>query len=396
MALANPGAQRSERLLEMDTVESSNDPPTWQLRQRPGSAVLSISGSWLVCAGPVRAPELIRLCSRTSVRRLSFDVSRLDQWDTLLVAFLWEVKQTALAAGVVVDDATLPSSARNLLRLLPATRGSARAARAPSGSIFASIGQTTLEVFAAVGATARLAATLVCAYGRLLLGRARLRSTDLLTDLLDAGPRAIGVVGVINFLVGAILAYVGAEELRPFGVLSYVPSLVAVASVREISSLMTAMVMAGRTGGAYAARIASMRGDDEVAALESLGIPLGEFLLLPAAGSLMVMLPILYLFGCFLAVFGGMAVSTLSLGFSASSYLSATFQAVPLGDFAFGAGKSIAFAALIGVVSCRMGLTASRSAAGVGKAATSAVVANIVGIILIDAVFAAIAGAYSS
>jgi phospholipid/cholesterol/gamma-HCH transport system permease protein len=157
---------------------------------------------------------------------------------------------------------------------------------------------------------------------------------------------------------------------------------------------MTAIVMAGRSGGAYAARIASMKGNDEIAALQTAGIPINDFVLLPAIASLCLMMPILYLLGTFAAIFGGLAVAVASLGFSAAGYLHATFLAVSAGNFIFGAGKSLAFAALIGIISCRTGLKSARSAAAVGQAATAAVVANIIGIIALDAIFAAIAGAY--
>lgn len=367
----------------------------WHFRQEAGTGVIELSGNWTARANETRAPELTRLCRKAAVHRLSFDVSRLGQWDTLLVAFLWEVKQAAALAGVTFDDGGLPGSARSLLELLPERRGERKPRGLHARPPLAWVGGKAIRALAGVGDNAQLVAAVTAAFGRLILGRARIRLTDLAVDLLDAGPRALGVTGVVNFLVGAILAYIGAAELRPFGAESYVPSLVGVGSVREISSVMTAIVMAGRTGGAYAARIASMRGNDEVAALETLGIPLSDFLLLPPVASLCLMLPILYLLGSFIAILGGLAVFTISVGSSAAEYLRQTLQVVPLSDFAFGALKSFAFAVLIASTSCRIGLRAKASAAGVGEAATRAVVANIVGIIALDAIFAAIAGAYA-
>ena len=171
---------------------------------------------------------------------------------------------------------------------------------------------------------------------------------------------------------------------------AYVPNLVGVTCVRELASVITAIVMAGRTGGAYAARLATMRGNDEIAALSSLGIPVDQYLVLPSVVSLCTTMPILYLVGSFMAIAGGLAVATVSLDFTGAGYLYQTFQAVPLGDFVIGAVKSLAFAALIGITSCRIGLKAGRSAQAVGTAATSAVVLNIVGIIGLDAMFAVV------
>lgn len=366
----------------------------WHFRQEAGTGVIELSGNWTARANETRAPELTRLCKKAAVHKLSFDVSRLGQWDTLLVAFLWEVKQAAASAGVTFDDGGLPGSARSLLDLLPQRRGDHKPRGLHARPPLAWIGGKAIRALAGVGDNVRLLLAVTAAFGRLILGRASIRPADLAVDLLNAGPGALAVAGVVNFLVGAILAYIGAAELRPFGAQSFVPSLVGVGSVREISSVMTAIVMAGRTGGAYAARIASMQGNDEVAALETLGIPLGDFLLLPPVASLCLMLPILYLLGCFIAILGGLAVFTVAVGLSAAEYLRQTLQAVPLSDFAFGAIKSFAFAVLIGTTSCRIGLRARSSAAAVGEAATRAVVANIVGIIALDAIFAAIAGAY--
>ena len=368
--------------------------PSWDFRHDAGEGVIALSGTWLARDGETRAPEVGRLCRRAAVRRLSFEVSRLDRWDTLLVAFLWDVKRAAAAANVALDDSALPDSAKQLLRLLPSRTARQPSTAPPALPFLAQLGTGSVDVLAEAGASVALAAAVTVGGARLLLGRARVRAADFITHLLDAGPRACGVVIVVNFLIGAVLAYIGAAQLRPFGAGDYVPSLTAVASAREISSVMTAIVMAGRTGGAYAARIASMKGNDEIAALQTAGIPINDFVLLPAITSLCLMMPVLYLLGTFAAIFGGVAVAVASLGFSAAGYLHATFLAVPPYDFVFGAAKSFAFAALIGIIGCRTGLKSARSAAAVGEAATAAVVANIIGIIALDAIFAAIAGAY--
>jgi phospholipid/cholesterol/gamma-HCH transport system permease protein len=367
---------------------------SWEFHHQAGKGVIALSGTWLARGGEARIPEVSRLCKRAAVQRLSFDVSKLGPWDTLLVSFLWDVKRAATATGVTLDEAALPESARQLLRLLPTPSGRPDPAQQRALSPLARLGAGAIDFLAEAGANATLAAAVAVGGVRLLLGRARVRAVDFVTYLLDAGPRAWGVVGVVNFLIGAVLAYIGAAQLRPFGAEDYVPSLTAVASVREISSVMTAIVMAGRTGGAYAARIASMKANDEIAALQTAGIGLNDFVLLPAIASLCLMMPILYLLGTFAAILGGLTVATASLGFTVAGYLHETFLAVPTSDFIFGAAKSVAFAALIGVTSCRTGLKSARSAAAVGEAATRAVVTNIIGIIALDAVFAAIAGAY--
>lgn len=363
----------------------------WELRHGEGGAVIVLSGDWLTRSQGPRAPELAHTCRKSAIGRIAFDVTGLGRWDTTLVAFLWEVRAGAAAAGAVFDASALPASARKLLDLLPVSPAERAQPASRRSGLLSWIGSASLRFLADVGGSVGVMADAAGGSLRLLLGRARMRGTDLLADLNDAGPRAVAIVAIVNFLVGAILAFVGAAELRQFSAEGYVADLVGVAAARELASIVTAIVMAGRTGGAYAARIASMVGNDEIAALRVSGIPIGDFLLLPAVTSLCVMMPILYLIGCFVAIGGGLAVATTALGFSAAEYLNRTFDAIPLSDLVFGAIKSVAFAALIGCVGCRVGLKAARNATAVGEAATSAVVLNIVGIIALDAVFAVVA-----
>ncbi|NVN41667.1 MlaE family ABC transporter permease, partial [Ameyamaea chiangmaiensis] len=224
-----------------------------------------------------------------------------------------------------------------------------------------------------------------------LHGRGGMRRVDFLSDIRAAGPQALLIVSVVNVLIGAILAFVGAVQLRKFAADIYVANLVGLACVREMSAVMTAIIMAGRTGGAYAARIATMQGNEEIDALEVFGIPTSGYLLLPAVSSLMLMMPLLYLYGCAVAMIGGFVVTAAMLDVTALSYWHQTISAVSLDQFVFGFCKTVFFAALIGITSCRIGLLAGRRAADVGIAATRAVVVGIVGVIALDALFAVFA-----
>ena len=189
--------------------------------------------------------------------------------------------------------------------------------------------------------------------------------------------------------MGAILAFVGAVQFRRFGAGIYVADLVGVAVVREMAAVMTAIVMAGRTGGAYAAQIATMEGNEEVDALKAFGIPAFDFLVLPRIAALMAMLPLLYLYGCGMGLLGGSLVGIATLDLTPSAFMVELRHAIELKQFAIGFVKSISFGALIAWAGCHIGLRAGRSAADVGRAATAAVVAGIIGVIALDAVFAA-------
>jgi phospholipid/cholesterol/gamma-HCH transport system permease protein len=228
---------------------------------------------------------------------------------------------------------------------------------------------------------------------RALAGRARMRAVDLLGNIRDAGPAALIIVSVVNFLIGAILAFVGAVQLRKFAADIYVANLVGLALVREMAAVMTAIVMAGRTGGAYAAQIATMQGNEEIDALQSFGIPVFDYLVLPRIIALIAMMPLLYLYACAVGLAGGMIVAISVLNLTATAYLEETRQALTGLQFWIGLTKSVAFGALIAMAGCSIGLRAGRSAADVGKAATMAVVAGIIGVIALDAIFAVCANA---
>jgi phospholipid/cholesterol/gamma-HCH transport system permease protein len=255
------------------------------------------------------------------------------------------------------------------------------------------LGQAALDKWAAGGEIATLVGETALRPAAALAGWARTRGTDVLLFMREAGANALGIVAIVNGLVGAILAFVGAVQLRRFGAGIFVADLVGIATVREMAAVMTAIVMAGRTGGAYAAQIATMQGNEEIDALRALGIPVYDYLILPRVVALVAMMPLLYLYACALGLLGGLVVGMATLDLSAVAYIEQTRAAVGGEQFALGLIKSVVFGALIALVGCHIGMKAGRSAADVGRAATSAVVVGIIGIIAIDAVFAVCANA---
>ncbi len=360
-------------------------PPNWEI---DGNA-LTLHGDWLAQAGST--PPFPDDALTGVTRSLSLNMAGVGQWDSGLVAFLWDAKRSAMSAGIGFDTKGLPDSTRKLLGLLPDRVAPPSPAPGHHFRPLSWFGGRIIGVLTETGILAALLAAVTGGGVRAMAGRARMRGVDLLADVRDAGPAALIIVSVVNFLLGAILAFVGAVQLRKFAADMYVADLVAIALVREMAAVMTAIVMAGRTGGAYAARIATMQGNEEIDALAVIGIPVADYIVLPAILSLVFTMPLLYLYGCLVGMLGGFVVSIAMLSVTGAGYLHETLGAVPLDQFAFGFVKSIAFAILIGVTSCRIGLKAGRSSADVGSAATTAVVTGIVGVIAVDAVFAVIA-----
>ncbi len=370
---------------------ASGTHPTWRHIPAPDRDVFALDGDWIAQSGNI--PQFPPDCLARSAagRTIAFDTAGLGRWDSGLIEFLWDAKRTAASAGFRIDGSGLPDSARKLLGLLPDKLA------APGSSVrhrfrpLYELGGRTLSMLAEVGALAELLAVTTKGGVRALAAQARMRAVDLLANIRGAGPQALAIVGVVNFLVGAILAFVGAVQLRKFAADIFVADLVAIAVVREMAAVMTAIVMSGRTGAAYAARIATMRGNEELDALSVVGIPVTDYIVLPSVLALVLTMPLLYLYGCFVGMLGGFVVALAMLDITAAGYFHQTVDAVPLDQFAFGFAKSVAFALMIGVTSCRIGLLAGRSAADVGVAATKAVVVGIVGVIAMDAVFAVIA-----
>jgi phospholipid/cholesterol/gamma-HCH transport system permease protein len=330
--------------------------------------------------------------SREGIRAVAFDSSGLGHWDSSLLVFLSSLRRISGERGVRFDEAGLPPPARQLLALLPEKEPIATESARPKGAVERA-GQFVIAQGSEVVAITTLFGNTILSSGAALRGRARMRGVDFMTCVQNAGVFALPIVAVVNLLVGGIIAFVGAVELRKFGADLYIANLVGVAMFRELGAIMTAIVMSGRTGGAYAAEIATMQGSEEIDALRVIGIPIQEYLILPRVAALTVMMPLLYLYGSVVGILGGFAVAILMLHISPDAFIEETRSAVTVTEVVFGITKSIAFGALIGIVGCRIGLKAGRSTTDVGNAATGAVVVSIVGVIALDAIFAVCANA---
>jgi phospholipid/cholesterol/gamma-HCH transport system permease protein len=365
--------------------------PAWRIQESNGRQVLALTGDWIAQSGRIPEFPIDGLTKVAAGQTLALDIGGVSRWDSGLIEFLWDVKRASVTAGITIDSATLPDSANKLLGLLPDRVAEPRPSPRRGFRPLSWLGGRTIGLLTEVGILSSLLGSTASGGVLALTGRARMRWVDLLANIRDAGPSALVIVSVVNFLIGAILAFVGAVQLRKFAADIYVANLVGLALVREMAAVMTAIVMAGRTGGAYAARIATMQGNEEIDALQVIGIPVADYIVLPSILALVFTMPFLYLYGCLVGMLGGFAVSIAMLDITGPGYMNQTLGAVALNQFAFGFAKSIAFAILIGVTSCRIGLKAGRSAADVGVAATRAVVTGIVGVIALDAVFAIIA-----
>jgi phospholipid/cholesterol/gamma-HCH transport system permease protein len=370
----------------------------WRIDRLDDTALLTLSGDWLVGGSGLRAlADLPRL--RVEVGRcamLRFETSGLGRWDSALVALIRALQAAGDGdRGLDLDLSGLPMSAQRLLALAAADHGVGTGGDAPTRRSAAwRIGTATLRGWSEAVAAAELLGQTLLSVVPALRGRLRARASDVVALMRESGSGALGIIAVVNGLVGAILAFVGAVQLQRFGASIYVANLVGVAVIREMAPIMTAIVMAGRTGGAYAAHIATMQGNEEIDALKTFGISPFDFLVLPRILALVTMMPLLYVYGCAVGLFGGYVVGVATLDLTPSAFLVELQNAVAGREFAIGLVKSVTFGALIALAGCHIGLRAGRSAADVGRAATSAVVAGIIGVIALDAVYAACTDAF--
>ncbi|MEE8228612.1 MAG: ABC transporter permease [candidate division NC10 bacterium] len=354
-----------------------------------------LSGSWRMQDRLSSATEVQQqIASGPRVQRVAFDTQGVTAWDSGLVTFLMKVLFQNMQNQIETDQAGLPDGVRRLLALataVPERAGAARqAVRAP---LLARIGTGVIAAFRTATEMLGFLGEAVLTFLKFLGGKARFRRSDLALITQECGANALGIVSLISFLVGLILAFMGAVQLRQFGAQIYVADLVGLGMTREMGAMMTAIIMAGRTGAAFAAQLGTMQVNEEIDALKTLGISPMEFLVLPRMLALVLMMPLLCLYADLLGILGGLVVGTGMLDLSLVEYVNQTQSAVHLRDIAVGLVKSGVFGVIVAISGCLRGMQCGRSAQAVGAATTSAVVMAIVLIIVADGIFAVITNA---
>jgi len=345
---------------------------------------VELTGDWLLDAAlPDIEPVLERLRDTPAPAGIRFDASALGDWDTGLVARLVSIRRDAEANGVACDESGLPDGVRQLIALAFAVRereGARRKAR--DIGLLASIGEKTQRIVGRSRELLEFLGELVLSFGRLFRGKATYLRSDLVQYIQEAGAEALPIVSLISFLIGMIFAFVGVMQLENFGADIYTADLVAVAMVREMAPIMTAIIMAGRTGAAYAAQIGTMKVNEEVDALTTLGMDPIDFLVTPRVIALIIMLPMLTLYGSLMGILGGTFVGLSMLDVSIVQYATQTVNSVGLNSLLGGLFKSLVYGSLVAIAGCQQGLACGNSAMAVGESTTRAVVMGIVLIVV--------------
>jgi len=350
--------------------------------------VLRLAGDWTIRSVIPGTSEVEAAAAAGHVRAIAFDASSLTAWDSALLTFLIRLRARCNGAGLAFDLAGLPEGVSRLLDLAAAVpeREDARreSAREP---LLARVGQTAVDLAGGAREILEFVGETTLAVGRLLRGRAQYRRVDLWRLVQECGANALPIVTLISVLVGMILAFVGAVQLEQFGAEIYVANLVGLAMAREMGAMMTAIILAGRTGASFAAQIGTMKVNEEIDALATFDFSAIDFLVLPRMLALAIMMPLLTVYANALGILGGGLIGVGMLGLSPALYWDQTVYAITLGDFGVGLLKGAVFGVLVAVAGCLRGLQCGTSASAVGLAATSAVVSGIVAIIVFDAIF---------
>lgn len=350
-----------------------------------------LSGDWKLGAGlPSSAAIESELERNPGISVIIFETEGLGGWDSALLTFLIKVADICGRLGKILQKDGLPEGVQRLLSLataVPERKGLKHSVAMP---LLARLGSAAANFWGAFLGMMTFIGEAALAFLKMITGKARFRRSDFFVTLQECGVDALPIVSLISILVGLILAFVGSIQLKMFGAQIYIADLVGIAMTRAMGAIMTGIIMAGRTGASFAARIGTMQVNEEIDALRTAGISPMEFLVLPRIIALAVMMPLLTLYSDLMGILGGLIVSVAGFDISLTEYFNETRSSVNLTNILIGLFSSLVFGILIALAGCMRGMQCGRSASAVGDATTSAVVTGIVSIIIATAVITVI------
>lgn len=365
---------------------------------RPDSDVLALrfAGEWVMSREDIPPTRrLLSLVKREDkalpAKKLRLELGQVEKWDSSLLVVLYELMRHCKVGEIECEWHEAPHGILELINLAASRtpHADAKGEDKPTPQL-EKLGSLALKARAATNRVLDFIGEVTLSILRLPKGKAYFRKSDLFEVLAESGPKALPIVTLISFLVGLILAFVGSMQLQEFGAQIFVANLVGVAMAREMGAMMTAIIMAGRTGASYAARLGTMQANEEVDALQTTGIEPIDFLVLPRVLAMLIMMPFLCLYADAIGILGGMAIGVFMLDLAPVEYWHQTVDAVSMHDFWAGLIKSVVFALVVALAGCYHGIRCGRSSAAVGKVTTAAVVSAIVFIILTDSVLTVI------
>ena len=360
------------------------------VRGEGGKLVVRVSGAWHLRHGmPLAVSVEPALSAGARPAQVAIDATGVTGWDSSLVNFIVGLAEICERREIPLQREGLPPGLTRFIDLaetVPENKDAGHTGRAQP--IVERMGSAMIKSYEACGKFVEFVGLIALALASLARGHARYRRSDLAEVIQVCGANALGIVSLISYLVGVILAYMGAVQLQQFGAALYVADLVGIGMVREMGAMMTAIIMAGRTGAAFAAQLGSMKVNQEIDALSTMGISPMEFLVVPRMVALILMMPLLCLYADFVGILGGATVGVWVLGVSLTSYWHETLRAITMTALIGGLAKSAVYGVLIALAGCYQGFECGKSSSAVGEAATAAVVSAIVMIVVACGMFA--------
>lgn len=354
--------------------------------QFPSPDILHIvlAGSWLLADCRPSPDEISsQLQSRSGINSISFDGTAITQWDSGLLTFLARVYQLGGEHSISIDPAGLPDGVRRMMKLATAVPPKENTGKhSEPRPLLERIGRRSLSMWRSAPEMLHFLGEVTLSFGRLFRGTAQFRRSDLMLIIEDVGPHALPIVSLISFLVGLIVAYMGAVQLAQFGAQIYIANLVSLGMTREMGALMTGIIMAGRTGAAYAAQLGTMQVNEEIDAFRTMGFNPIDFLVLPRMLALILMMPLLVLYAGIVGITAGMFVAVTVFDISTFEYYQQTVRSMEWKHIWVGVIKGTVYGILIAFAGCLRGMQCGRSAQAVGEATTSAVVTGILFIVI--------------
>ena len=351
---------------------------------------LQLSGDWVIGNDIPSLNEIKNnlLQPSSSLTHLSINSADLGEWDSRLVSYILILSKTLEKQNISVDISGLPIGIQSLLKLakaVPERTGAKKTKQQPS--FLDAIGNSAINTVSETKKILSFIGQIWLSTLRFIQGKARFRQSDFSLVIQESGADALPIVTLISLLIGLILAFIGAIQLQLFGADIYVANLVTIGMTREMGAMMTAIIMSGRTGAAFASKLGTMQVNEEIDAFITMGISTIDFLVLPRILALVLMMPLLTVYSNVIGILGGMWVAVGMLDISLLEYYLQTKESITLIDFSTGIIKSFVFGILIAGIGCMSGLQCGRSASAVGDATTIAVVRSIISIVVADAIF---------
>ena len=312
------------------------------------------------------------------INEINFSADSNLVWDSNLAAILHQVLITVQKNNSTIKWDGLPKDLAQILKLSIEVERKPIRKSSPKYNFLENLGNKGISIYIILKNTYFFLKQIIFSLGRYFSGKAIMRKIDLEFALEDSGYKAVGIISLVSFMVGLILAFVGAIQLKTFGAQIYIASLVTIGMIRIMGAIMAGIIMAGRTGASYAATIGTMQVNEEIDALKTLGFEVSDFLILPRFLSLIITLPFLTILSDIMGMIGGAFVGVIMLDISITQYWQYSIDAFGLTNFLVGLFHSFIYGIIIACCGCYYGINCGRNADSVGLATTKAVVSAIV------------------